>query len=29
MEARFAVEEVPPQIQKLFDMTGIAKFFQS
>lgn len=27
MEARFAVEEVPPQIQKLFDMTGIAKFF--
>lgn len=29
MKARFAVEEVPPQIQKLFDMTGIAKFFQS
>lgn len=29
VEARFAVEEVPPQIQKLFDMTGIAKFFQS
>lgn len=29
METRFAVEEVPPQIQKLFDMTGIAKFFQS
>lgn len=27
MEARFAVEEVPQQIQKLFDMTGIAKFF--
>lgn len=26
-EARFSVEEVPPQIQKLFDMTGIAKFF--
>lgn len=29
MKANFAVEEVPPQIQKLFDMTGIAKFFQS
>lgn len=29
MEARFTVEEVPPQIQKLFDMTGIAKFFQT
>jgi len=29
MQARFAVEEVPPQIQKLFDMTGIAKFFQT
>ncbi|WP_054956883.1 STAS domain-containing protein [Paenibacillus dakarensis] len=29
MDARFAVEEVPPQIQKLFDMTGIAKFFAS
>ncbi|MFI2858006.1 STAS domain-containing protein [Paenibacillus sp. JSM ZJ436] len=27
MEASFGVEEVPPQIQKLFDMTGIAKFF--
>lgn len=27
MEAKFSVEEVPPQIQKLFDMTGIAKFF--
>ncbi len=27
MESRFAVQEVPPQIQKLFDMTGIAKFF--
>lgn len=27
MQARFAVEEVPQQIQKLFDMTGIAKFF--
>lgn len=27
MEAKFVVEEVPPQIQKLFDMTGIAKFF--
>jgi anti-sigma B factor antagonist len=23
----FVVEEVPPQIQKLFTMTGIAKFF--
>ncbi|MFC7678515.1 STAS domain-containing protein [Paenibacillus sp. GCM10028914] len=29
MKARFAVEEVPQQIQKLFDMTGIAKFFAS
>ncbi|MDP4098075.1 STAS domain-containing protein [Paenibacillus sp. P96] len=27
MESRFMVEEVPVQIQKLFDMTGIAKFF--
>ena len=27
MEARFEVQEVPAQIQKLFDMTGIAKFF--
>ncbi|KAF6577193.1 MULTISPECIES: STAS domain-containing protein [Paenibacillus] len=27
MESRFTVQEVPPQIQKLFDMTGIAKFF--
>ncbi|GAB6992424.1 STAS domain-containing protein [Paenibacillus pini] len=27
MNARFVVDEVPPQIQKLFDMTGIAKFF--
>jgi anti-sigma B factor antagonist len=27
MEARFIVEEVPVRIQKLFDMTGIAKFF--
>lgn len=27
MEARFTVEEVPEQIQKLFEMTGIAKFF--
>ncbi|NMO97284.1 STAS domain-containing protein [Paenibacillus lemnae] len=27
MKAGFGVEEVPPQIQKLFDMTGIAKFF--
>ncbi|WP_379131352.1 STAS domain-containing protein [Paenibacillus sp. sgz500958] len=27
MNVKFSVEEVPPQIQKLFDMTGIAKFF--
>lgn len=27
MDARFVVDEVPSQIQKLFDMTGIAKFF--
>jgi len=27
MQTRFKVEQVPPQIQKLFDMTGIAKFF--
>jgi len=27
MEARFAVEEVPPQIQKLFDMTGLRSSF--
>ncbi|MDQ0091267.1 anti-sigma B factor antagonist [Paenibacillus anaericanus] len=27
MEANFLVQEVPDQIQKLFDMTGIAKFF--
>ncbi|MBP2002462.1 anti-sigma B factor antagonist [Paenibacillus shirakamiensis] len=27
MSAQFFVREVPPQIQKLFDMTGIAKFF--
>lgn len=27
MSAKFIVEDVPPQIQKLFDMTGIAKFF--
>ncbi|CAJ1313593.1 STAS domain-containing protein [Paenibacillus sp. PK4536] len=27
MNASFTVEEVPPQIQKLFEMTGIAKFF--
>lgn len=26
--ASFSVEEVPAQIQKLFDMTGIAKFFE-
>ncbi|WP_018887318.1 STAS domain-containing protein [Paenibacillus massiliensis] len=25
--SKFYVEEVPSQIQKLFDMTGIAKFF--
>ncbi|MBY9077053.1 STAS domain-containing protein [Paenibacillus sp. HN-1] len=29
MDVKFTVEEVPPQIQKLFDMTGIAKFFTS
>ncbi|NGM85147.1 STAS domain-containing protein [Paenibacillus sp. 7124] len=29
MDVKFTVEEVPPQIQKLFDMTGIAKFFAS
>ncbi len=27
MSSQFLVEEVPSQIQKLFDMTGIAKFF--
>ncbi|MNO65858.1 Anti-sigma-B factor antagonist [compost metagenome] len=27
MDSSFLVEEVPDQIQKLFDMTGIAKFF--
>jgi len=27
MNASFAVEEVPSNIQKLFEMTGIAKFF--
>ncbi|ASA24171.1 STAS domain-containing protein [Paenibacillus donghaensis] len=27
MDVKFTVEEVPPQIQKLFDMTGISKFF--
>lgn len=27
MDVKFSVVEVPPQIQKLFDMTGIAKFF--
>lgn len=27
MNAQFHVQEVPTQIQKLFDMTGIAKFF--
>ncbi|MDR9857082.1 STAS domain-containing protein [Paenibacillus sp. VCA1] len=27
MQARFQVEQIPAQIQKLFDMTGIAKFF--
>jgi anti-sigma B factor antagonist len=29
MSAKFTVTEVPGQIQKLFDMTGIAKFFAS
>lgn len=29
MNAPFYVREVPAQIQKLFDMTGIAKFFAS
>lgn len=29
MDVKFTVEEVPPQIQKLFDMTGISKFFAS
>ncbi|USB35134.1 STAS domain-containing protein [Paenibacillus sp. YPG26] len=29
MSAQFLVREVPAQIQKLFDMTGIAKFFAS
>ncbi|WP_223067780.1 STAS domain-containing protein [Paenibacillus caui] len=29
MNAQFYVREVPAQIQKLFDMTGIAKFFAS
>ncbi|WP_438349107.1 STAS domain-containing protein [Paenibacillus sp. FA6] len=28
MSSKFIVQEVPPQIQKLFDMTGIAKFFE-
>ncbi|MDO7907836.1 STAS domain-containing protein [Paenibacillus sp. JX-17] len=27
MESRFIVQDVPTHIQKLFDMTGIAKFF--
>ncbi|WP_435922434.1 STAS domain-containing protein [Paenibacillus sp. DYY-L-2] len=27
MQASFSVKEVPEQIQKLFEMTGIAKFF--
>jgi anti-sigma B factor antagonist len=27
MSSHFLVQEVPQQIQKLFDMTGIAKFF--
>lgn len=27
MKASFLVQEVPDQIQKLFDMTGISKFF--
>ncbi|AJS60140.1 STAS domain-containing protein [Paenibacillus sp. IHBB 10380] len=29
MNAQFLVQDVPAQIQKLFDMTGIAKFFAS
>ena len=29
MNARFVVDEVPTQIQRLFDMTGIAKFFNA
>jgi anti-sigma B factor antagonist len=29
MDVKFMVEDVPPQIQKLFDMTGISKFFAS
>ncbi|WP_025690011.1 STAS domain-containing protein [Paenibacillus zanthoxyli] len=29
LAVKFTVEEVPPHIQKLFDMTGIAKFFAS
>lgn len=29
MDVKFMVEDVPPQIQKLFDMTGITKFFAS
>lgn len=29
MSSQFLVQDVPPQIQKLFDMTGIAKFFES
>lgn len=28
MSSKFLVQEVPAQIQKLFDMTGIAKFFE-
>ena len=27
MQAKLLVSEVPPKIQKLFEMTGIAKFF--
>ncbi|MGF7048332.1 anti-sigma B factor antagonist [Paenibacillus sp. DS2015] len=29
MNAQFLVQDVPARIQKLFDMTGIAKFFAS
>jgi anti-sigma B factor antagonist len=29
MDVKFIVEDVPRQIQKLFDMTGITKFFAS
>ncbi|MHA0857874.1 STAS domain-containing protein [Paenibacillus sp. CMAA1364] len=29
MSSKFKVVEIPQQIQKLFDMTGIAKFFEA